>query len=413
MAGHFSPKPLKPRETIEVSGEHIALRIILMILLFGISMAALYFGVKGLLTRQSGWTRIEADSGNPAQASSDIDFEYCLSSNATAENKLLTLLYTDATLRAWQVYHPTEAFAGIGNLRNVNAAPNTEVTVEPELYRAFELIQAQNSRVLFLAPVYAQYDAVYRSLDDDEAAIYDPACSEEAAVYVAEVMGFVSDPAAISLDLLGENRVRLNVREDYLRYAEDYEIEAFLDFCWLKNAFILDDLAEKIRSEGFTRGYIVSREGFARYLDKASTADYTLRLTNWTETGIAAPAELRIREGMSLACLHSYSLNDTTADYFYLYADGRSVTPYLDPATGEIRAAISDLTLLSRTASCAELALSALSVLTAETWDAADLTALQASDIAVIWCEGKTLCHTALPAELTVNDASYTEKTIP
>ena len=412
MAGKFSPRPIKPRQTIEVSGEHIVLRIIVVILLFGIAMAGVYFGVKGLLTRESGWTRVEADSGVPAQATADIDFEYCLTSNATAEYKLLTVLYSETALRAWQVYHPTEAFAGVKNLQAVNAAPNQEVAVEPELYRAFELMEAKGSRALFLAPVYAQYDAVFRSLEDAEAAVYDPARSQEAAAYVAEVMAFVSDPTAVSLDLLGENRVRLNVREDYLRYAQDNGVEAYLDFYWLKNAFVLDDLAEKCRSQGFTRGYIVSREGFARYLDAAATADYTLQLTDGTAAGVVMAASLRIQEGMSLACLHGYSLADSTADFFYQYADGREVTPYLDPATGESRAAVRDLTLLSRTASCAELALAALPALTAEPWDAAAVTALRADDIAALWFEGKTLCHTELPAELTISVDSYTEKTV-
>lgn len=413
MAGKFSPKPIKPRQTIEVSGEHIVLRIILVILLFGIAMAGVYFGVKGLLTRESGWTRVEADSGVPAQASSDLDFEYCLTDNATAEYKMLTLLYSEGAYRAWQVYHPTQSFDGVKNLQTVNAAPNREVEVEPELYRAFETIRAKNSRTLFLAPVYAQYDAVFRSLEDAEAALYDPFYSEEAAAYVAELMGFVSDPAAVSLDLLGENRVRLNVREDYLRYAEENGIEAYLDFCWLKNAFVLDDLAATLKAQGFTRGYLVSREGFARYLDTAATADYTLQLTDGSRAEVVMAASLRIREGMSLACLHGYSLADSTADFFYRYADGRVVTPYLDSATGESRAAAADLTLLSRSASCAELALSALPALTAETWDPAAVIALQADGVAALWFEGKTLCHTELPAELTIAVEAYTEKTVP
>ena len=274
------------------------------------------------------------------------------------------------------------------------------------LFRAYDNVE-------FLAPVYAQYDAVFRSLEDAEAAVYDPARSQEAAAYVAEVMAFVSDPEAVSLDLLGENRVRLNVRADYLQYAEENGVEAYLDFYWMKNAFVLDDLAEKCRSQGFTRGYIVSREGFARYRDTAATADYTVQLTDGSQAGVVMAAGLRIQEGMSLACLHGYSLADNTADFFYQYVDGRVTTPYLDPATGENRAAVADLTLLSRTASCAELALAALPALTAEPWDAAAVTALQAEDVAALWFEGKTLCHTALPAELTLNDPSYTERTVP
>ena len=411
MFGKNDSRALKPRQTIEVSGEHIWLRIILVILLFGIAMAGVYFGVKGLLTRDSGWTRVEADSSSPAQASADLDFEYCLGSSATAEYKKLTLLYTEGTYRAWQVYHPTQAFQGVKNLQTVNAAPNREVAVEPELYRAFELLEAKGSRALFLAPVYAQYDAVFRSLNDAEAALYDPLYSQEAAEYVAEVMAFVSDPSAVSLELLGEDRVRLKVREDYLQFAADNGIEAYLDFCWLKNAFVLDDLAERLEKEGMVRGYLVSREGYACYLDPTDT-DYTLELQAWEPEGVCLPARLRIRGPMRLACLHGYSRSDSQIDYFYQYADGTVRTPYLDAGTGASRAAIRDLTLISRSASCAELAISALPALSAEAWDSASVLALEQAGIASLWCEGKTLCHTALPAELTLTDGTYTEQTL-
>ena len=318
MGRRLVPKPLTPPEQVEVSGKHLKLRFVVMILLIVVGIGAIGYGVRSALTRDSGWMRIRADNTVPIQASADLDFEYCLGQNATAEAKRVTLIYTEAVARTYQIYHPTERFGELGNLCAVNEAPNREVTVEPELYRAFEAFLAHGSRALFLAPVYAQYDAVFRSMTDEEAALYDPMQNPEAGEYVRELMAFLSDPEAISLTLLSENRVRLNVRADYLKFAEEFEIDAFLDFYWMKNAFVLDNLAERMVREGCVRGYIVSAEGFCRYLDPSET-DYTLELMDKRDGTICFPARLQFHGPMSLICLHAYGPGGGIDDYFRQY----------------------------------------------------------------------------------------------
>ena len=409
MAKYFGPQRLPNRKEIEVTGENIKLRVAALIIFLVIGIGGIVIGITGALSKETGWTRVTVNSGYPAVASADFDFEYYLGKKATAEYKQVSTLYSEASYRAYQVYHPTQAYPDLVNLCSVNNAPNQELTVAPELYRAFELLQSKNSRALFLAPVYAQYDAVFRSQSDEEAAIYDPLYSEEAAVYVEELMRFVSDPDAISLDLLGNNRVRLNVREDYLRYAEENEIGSFLDFYFLKNAFVLDDIAAKMREAGLVHGYIASREGCVLYLDPADT-DFTLVLISREPDAISYPAQLRISGALNGACMHAYGSG--SADYFYEYADGTERTPYLDPVTGACRAAIQDLTLFSRSASVAELTIDAFTAISAEQWDSAPIVALQQADVSAIWCEDKTVYHTALPATLTLTNDAYTEKQI-
>ena len=412
MARRWITQPLAPVQKIEVSGEHMKLRFAAMLLLFALGFGALGYWMHGLLTKQPGWIRIEADKTVPVEAGADLDFEYCLGENATAENKQLTVLYTEAVLRCYQVYHPTQRFDGVENLCAVNEAPNRALTVEPELYAALARFQAKGDRSVFLAPVYAQYDAVFRSLEDGEAALYDPMRNPEAAAYVRELMGFIRDPEAVSLSLLGDNQVRLNVREDYLRFAEAYEIDAFLDLNWMKNAFVLDDLAERLREKGFLRGYLVSAEGFCRYLDPTETS-YTLELLDNSGTAIRNPAVLELRGPVSVICLHGYGAAGGTGDWFYHYGDGSVRTPYLDLDTGESLCAIRDLTLLSADKGCAELVLAARPAMAAETWDPAGLIALADEGIGALWCEAGTVCHTPIPAHLTIRDEAYRERTLP
>lgn len=412
MGREFGPGPLTPPERVEVSGKHLKLRFILMILFLVLGIAGIGYGISSALSQDPGWMQIQADNSVPVQASADLDFEYCLGQNATAEAKLVTAIYTKAVQRTYQVYHPTERFTGVGNLCAVNKAPNRDLTVEPELYRAFEAFLAHNNRALFLAPVYAQYDAVFRSTSDEEAAFYDPMLNAEAADYVRALMEFISDPEAISLSLLGENRVRLNVRSDYLKFAEEYGIEAFLDFYWMKNAFVLDDLADRLVQEGHVTGYIASSEGFCRYLDPTRT-EYTLELMDRRDGTIYYPARLHFHGPMSLVSLHAYGPGGGTGDYFYQTTDGTVRTPYLDTRDGTCKAALQDLSVFSETCSCSELLLSACPAFIAEKWEPEAVLALHGQSIHSVWCENQTVFHTELPAKLVVQDKSYSDQLLP
>lgn len=414
MSRFYGPQPLPIRKEkqIEVTGENIKRRVIALIIVVLVAIGSIWYGIHAALSKDPGWTRITALQGYPAGASGDLDFEYCLGEDATDESKALTNLFSQATYRSYQIYHPTQAFAEIGNLKAVNAAPNQEVSVEPELYRAFTLFQEKGSRMLFLAPVYSQYDGVFRSMEDSEAMLYDPYYNEEAAGFVAEAMAFVRDPEAISLSLLGNNKVRLNVREDYLKFAEETGMEAFVDFYWLRNALIVDDLALVLQERGYTQGYIACREGFCRYLNDPKLR-YTVELLDFKPTGAMRPAKLQLKGGVSLACLHTYGASDLRGDFYYQYADGLQRTPYLDAETGECRGAIQDLTLLSATASCTELGISALPAFTAKSWDSENVLALAQEQIGAVWCEGTSVCHTELAGELSVTDETYQERTLP
>ena len=49
---------------------------------------------------------------------------------------------------------------------------------------------------------------------------------------------------------------------------------AYLDFFWMKNAFLIDYLADTIRGEGYQLGIISSKDGFVRCLDETGGKEY-------------------------------------------------------------------------------------------------------------------------------------------
>ena len=56
---------------------------------------------------------------------------------------------------------------------------------------------------------------------DYEAENFDPLLDADVKAYVDAATAFAADPDAVSLELLGDGQVRLNVSEEYLRFAEE------------------------------------------------------------------------------------------------------------------------------------------------------------------------------------------------
>ena len=62
----------------------------------------------------------------------------------------------------------------------------------------------------------------------------------------------------------------MSVSDDYLAFAEKNFISDFIDFSWMKNAFITDYVADVMIDNGYTLGSLTSYDGFTRNLDQTS-----------------------------------------------------------------------------------------------------------------------------------------------
>ena len=111
-----------------------------------------------------------------------------------------------------------------------------------------------------------------------------PRENKETAAYFEEFLTYANDPDAVDLELLGDNRVRLHVSEEYLAFAAENGIDSFIDFYWMKNAFIVDYLAESLADAGFTNGSISSYDGFVRNLDERDVS-YSFNIYDRVITG--------------------------------------------------------------------------------------------------------------------------------
>ena len=189
-----------------------------------VASGAFIYALNGLMSNDSGWTSIEASSSAETNCGDDFIFQYYVGAagvDATAERKALTLLYTDALVKAYEVFHNDEAFEGVNNIYEINQHPNEELTVDPVLYGAFETVAEYGRREIYLAPVYLEYKNLFFCNDDSETFHYDAEQNADVRTYFGEIAAYANDPSMVNVELLGDNRLKLHVSEEYLAYAKE------------------------------------------------------------------------------------------------------------------------------------------------------------------------------------------------
>lgn len=394
---------LRPVKRIEVEHVNWKLRIVLVILAVVIAVAAFSYGIRSILDRNSGWQTVDSYVDG-VDCSSEFTLQYYFGSagvSATTEYKAVSALYTTALEEAYQLFYPA------GELAAINASPNTPVEIAPVLYQALEMIQSSGNRCLYLAPVYEEYDRVFLCENEVEAARYDPGRDGEVGAYVAQVAAFANDPDQINLELLGDNRVCLNVYEGYASYAAENGIEEFLDFGWMTNAFIADHIAATLAESGYTMGYVSSYDGFVRNLDSTGQS-YSLNLFDRLDNVVNRPVVMDYTGPMSIVSLRNYPMTDADRWHYFSYADGWITTAFVDPRDGMSKSATDNLVAYSENAGCAEIMLKTASVFLADELDEAALEALAEQQIYSVWFEGPVLKHTQESLQLTETEDAKT-----
>ena len=386
-------RPYLPRvRRIELEEGNIKLRWILIVILLALGVVAIGYGLRTALNPELGWNEITVVS-DQINCSSEFKLVYDFSEyggKAGAVEKHLTQVYSKACEKAFLLFSPD--VEGEGNVHALNSHLNETVTVDPVLYNALKLLMQCNNRCLFLAPVYAEYNHVFLSESDVEARMYDPQKNPEAEAYVQELMTFLSDSEHIRLELTEENTATLVVSDAYRSFAEEHGIENYLDFGWIKNAFIADFLAESLEEEGYTYGYLASFDGFTRNLDYRET-DYSFNIFDRQEKTLYLPAKLDYSGRQSIVFLRDFPMVDQDRWHYYVYENGDICSIIVSPETGAPAASTATLISMSREASCAEMLMQMLPCYLTDELTIDAVNAMKAQGISSVWCKDRVICY--------------------
>ena len=103
----------KPVEKIQLSEKHIHLRVFLVILLLAVAAVSFTYALTSYLKEETGWKVIKVSSAAKANVGDEFTFQYELGggeTSATAEYKALTILYSDAAVKAYEIFSADESF---------------------------------------------------------------------------------------------------------------------------------------------------------------------------------------------------------------------------------------------------------------------------------------------------------------
>ena len=403
--------PVRRIQRVELSESNVKLRMILIVVLLAVATVSIGVALSSALKTEPGWQRIQVQSAK-ANCNDDFLLEYDFTDAGSAASdgyKKLTTLYSTACEDAYRIFSPDVQDGVFANVHDLNARPNEVVTVESALYRAFELLQQYENRNLYLAPVYTEYDHIFRSESEAEAASYDPAQNPELVADMEHLAAFANDPSMIDIQLLGNNQVKLTVSEEYLTFVRENEIEKLIDFGWMKNAFIADYLAQILADNGFTNGYIASFDGYTRNLDKRGN-DYSVNIFHRAGPDIYQSAVMRYTAPSAIVFLRDYPMSKADVWHYYAFQNGRMANMLIDPKDGMCKASVDGLTAYSADQGCAEVLLQMIPVFISDEFSQDALQKLASNGVHSIWCEEQKVLYTDKLINLTVSpqsDISY------
>ncbi len=391
----------RPIRKILVDPEYSKLRIWLAValLVIGVTLIAVFLGRN--LSVEPGWITVKIDVQD--SCSGDFYFQYYLGDSGKAPNlekQELANAYDRVARDAYQIFHESEGFEGVNNVQYLNTHPNEAVEVPEVLYKAFALLEQYKNRALYLAPVYDHYVGMFLCDDDWAAEVYDPEKNEDAAKYIADALAYAGDEQMVKLELLGGNQVKLNVAEAYLQFANANEITEFIDFYWLKNAFIADYIAEELEAAGFTGGIVSSFDGFQRNLG-ATKGSYSQNLFDRVGKNVYQTAVFTYEDVSALVSLRNFPASESAVQQYFTWDNGEVTSCHIDIADGMSKTAVSDLLGYSKTKGCAEILLELYPVYVADTLNAESLAALPAKGIDTIYADNFVIYTSDAGAKLS------------
>ena len=366
----------------------------LVVLFLAIGSGFLVYGFMNFLRGDSGWREISVKAGSELNCSEDFTLKYNVGAggvSAGGEAKALSLIYTDAAVKGYRLFNIDESFDDVTNLYDINRHPNEVMTVDPVLYDALKKVSDANCREIYLGPLYASLENLCMSNDDAVAAQFDPEKDDDAAEEAAAVAAFAQNPDDIFMEFLGENQVCLHVSDAYQAYAAEMGYTAYLDFFWMKNAFLIDYLADTIRGEGYQLGIISSKDGFVRCLDETGEKEYQYPLYHLSGNEIQSHGTMTYEGPKSIVFFHAYQAGSPDTYRYYQYQDGTMRTPYLSASDGKDHTAASELLVYSGEYGCADTLLAALSDYQAESLSGESLKTLASQKIYSVWFENNEI----------------------
>ena len=305
----------------------------ILIIIFSVFTSILLFvglgiGIYYWTTDSAGIVNIEL-----ANYKDEYEMKYNLTGSrhdATYIKKEVTKMTNSHLDLCVKLFDSVNLYDDLVNVAYINNHINESIKVNDALYNAFKMINDNKSREIFFGPIFEYNDKIFSLDNDDEVKKIDYNYNSEMYNYLTSVYKFKNDSNAINIELLDDYVIKLNVHENYVNYLKENNSKRYIDFGYLKNAFIVDSVANHLSERGFREGYLMSSDGYLRVFNNKISRDYDIYDYDKENINIANITVV----GKSVVNVNKYR------NKRYIYSDGRVINNYINP-----KALGSDLTM--------------------------------------------------------------------
>lgn len=371
---------------------HAKLRIIIAVLLLIFAVGSITYGLSKAIIRQPGWIEVTTTKEKRTGAQ-DFVFQYNIGLHgvtASAEYNELQTLYTKAMVKCYREFNNDKTFSGVHNVKYINEHPDEVIEVDEVLYQAFSKLDKSGLRTLYLAPVYDIYDEIFFTEVDEEAYEYDPFVNEELRKRFKKIAKFAGDEKQVQLELLGNNKVKLTLSDEYKAYAKKEDITSFIDFYWMKNAFIVDYVAEVMIKGNHLAGFVASVDGYTRNFD-ATGAEFNQTFYDLVDNQYYEAGTMQYKGGRNLVYLHNYSQSQQDIYLYHETGKGALYSRFVAEEDGLNKTSKNDLLLHSKDVGCADMILAAIPVYVTEKFSPKALSELSKDGIYSVYCQDRMI----------------------
>lgn len=381
----------KPVTKVELDDKHVKLRIILIVVF--IIIAGVFIGIT--LSRQfgtkAGWTTIEVtyDENNN---SGDFVFQYELGTkniSLTSEKNQLSKIYTESLIKIYQLLDEVNEYQTLKNIYYINKHINEEIEVDSVLYESLKNLN--NTRYIYQSLIFNQYSNMFYADSDSNAIKFDAYKNEEMKTYFKSILYYTNNEHHINLELLENNKVKLNVSVEYQTFMKEIEENTFISLEFIKNASIIDYVSDTLIKNNFTTGNISSYDGYTRNLDSRNM-EYNMNVRD-KEDIVYNAFSYTYKGPTSIVYLRNYKVNAKDESRFYEYKDGTRRTWYIDLNDGLDKAVTSNMICLSNNKTCVAILLEMLNAYVSLTIDTDLINNLKLHDIDTIYINKKEIHH--------------------
>ena len=395
-----------PVEQIDVPQKHVKLRVLLFVTFIILAVVCFAIVMVSLLKVEAGWFAVPVDSSSVQNCGGDFVFTYYFEKNQDKQyRQQVGAKYTEASENAYALFNCDKEIEGVKNVWYINNHPNEDVQISASLYNALKLFDNADNRFLYYAPVYAVYNQLFESVSDDDASLCDPAANAETKAYCDAMIAIVSNQSNVHIDFLENSTIRLVVSDEYIDAFGD-KTPIYIDFFWMKNAFIVDYLANVMISSGYDRGIISSYDGYTRNLAD-SQETFTANIFDKPSDEAIVAGRMAYNKKMSVVMLKDFPLS-SDEDGYYTYEDGTVRSHFIDFSTGENASANSTFTAYSKTKTCAQIAIELSKIYLKDSLDDVQIASARENDIYSIYCKDSKIFYN--DSDIEIKPIDYGEK---